>query len=273
MVYFSPASHLLTCLCLTTIFPFSLTSNWLQLGTDKPLPIALSRGTAIALLAIYAVWLRFRYSTHREVLFEGLWADPLNGREDFSEDTRPFVPRINSDEWDSPVMGDSSESARETYEPYTSSLRVSKRRITRTQLFVLAPFSLLLLAAAALLIWYMIQSIRPLSQETGISKTFIGEIIIPIIGHIPAYSTTAFVISLDPRQIDTVINLTFGSSVDIAYFTFPVLVIIGWIIRIELTMDFQLFEIASLFLGGVLTNFMVRRGNMNYLDGAACYAL
>ncbi|ORY51543.1 hypothetical protein BCR33DRAFT_712577 [Rhizoclosmatium globosum] len=89
-------------------------------------------------------------------------------------------------------------------------------------------------------------SLEGLSEQAHISKTFIGVILLPIVGNASEHLTA--VSSAMRNKMDLVIAVAVGSSMQIALLVTPLLVLIGWMIGQPLTMDFQLFETAVLFV-------------------------
>lgn len=59
-----------------------------------------------------------------------------------------------------------------------------------------------------------------------------------------------------------------GSSIQIALFTTPLVVILGWIMGRDMTLYFTLFETVCLFVSAFIVNFLVLDGRSNYLEGA-----
>lgn len=85
---------------------------------------------------------------------------------------------------------------------------------------------------------YLVDSIDAVVQSSGISKTFIGLILLPIVGNagislgsplIIAEHVTAVVVAYK-NKMDLAIGVAIGSSMQIALFVTPFLVILGWII-------------------------------------------
>ncbi len=53
-----------------------------------------------------------------------------------------------------------------------------------------------------------------------------------------------------------------------ALFVTPVVVLIGWILKKEMSLYFTIFETISLFVSAFIVNFLVLDGRSNYLEGA-----
>ena len=115
---------------------------------------------------------------------------------------------------------------------------------------------------------YLVDSIDSIVQSTGISKTFIGLILLPIVGNAAEHVTACVVAWKD--KMDLAIGVAIGSSMQIALFVTPFLVILGWIIGEEMTLRFQGFETVVFFLSVLVVNYLIQDGKSNYLEGCMC---
>ncbi|MCJ1317577.1 hypothetical protein MMC15_002902 [Xylographa vitiligo] len=113
---------------------------------------------------------------------------------------------------------------------------------------------------------YLVDSIDAIVQTAHISKTFIGLILLPIVGN-AAEHVTAVVVSLK-NKMDLAIGVAIGSSLQIALGVTPFLVILGWIIGQPMTLHFETFETVVFFLSVLVVNYLIQDGKSNYLEGA-----
>ncbi|XBW37466.1 hypothetical protein QEN19_003048 [Hanseniaspora menglaensis] len=107
--------------------------------------------------------------------------------------------------------------------------------------------------------------------EAGLSKSFIALILIPIIGNAAEHVTSVFVAMND--KMDLALNISIGSSIQIALFCTPLLVIIGWIIGQPMTLQFTIFETVTLFISIFLNGYFIGDGESNWLEGVLGVAL
>ena len=63
-----------------------------------------------------------------------------------------------------------------------------------------------------------------------------------------------------------------GSSTQIALMVYPLLVLIGWMIKQDLTLDMGSYESQTLFLTVVLITFALKDGSANWLIGVTLLA-
>ena len=115
---------------------------------------------------------------------------------------------------------------------------------------------------------YLVGSIDAIVKEAGISKTFIGLILLPIVGN-AAEHVTACVVAYKGKM-DLAIGVAIGSSMQIALFVTPFLVMLGWIIGQPMTLNFEGFETVVFFLSVLVVNYLIQDGKSNYLEGCMC---
>ena len=132
---------------------------------------------------------------------------------------------------------------------------------------------------------YLVDSIDSIVQTAHISKTFIGLVLLPIVGN-AAEHVTAVVVALRDKM-DLAIGVAIGSSMQIALLVTPFLVILGWIIDKPMTLRFEAFETVVFFLSVLITSYVIavsfhssleqsvqsklttdQDGKSNYLEGA-----
>lgn len=139
-----------------------------------------------------------------------------------------------------------------------------EENISRTTAVVLLLVSTGLVAVCA---EFMVNSINAVvSGNSALSETFIGLIILPIVGNAAEHVTAVTVAS--KNKMDLAIGVAVGSSIQIALFVTPFVVLLGWCMSEEMSLYFTLFETVSLFVSAFIVNFLVLDGRSNYLEGA-----
>jgi len=114
---------------------------------------------------------------------------------------------------------------------------------------------------------FMVSSINEVVADgSGVSEAFIGLILLPIVGN-AAEHVTAVTVAMK-NKMDLAIGVALGSSIQIAIFVTPLVVILGWIMNKEMSLYFTLFETVSMFVSAFIVNFLVLDGRSNYLEGA-----
>ncbi|KAJ3077031.1 hypothetical protein HDU98_009432 [Podochytrium sp. JEL0797] len=112
---------------------------------------------------------------------------------------------------------------------------------------------------------FLVGSLEGLSVQANISQTFIGIIILPIVGNAAEHVTA--VSSALRNKMDLVISVAVGSSMQIALLVGPLLVIIGWIIGQPLTLNFEMFETCVLFVTIFVVSSLISDGRTHWLEG------
>ncbi|KAI1374280.1 calcium/proton exchanger [Hypoxylon crocopeplum] len=113
---------------------------------------------------------------------------------------------------------------------------------------------------------FMVDAIDDVVANSSLKETFIGLIILPIVGN-AAEHVTAVTVAMK-NKMDLAIGVAIGSSIQISLFLTPLVVIIGWIIGQPMTLYFTLFETVCLFVSAFIINFLILDGRSNYLEGA-----
>jgi Ca2+:H+ antiporter len=113
---------------------------------------------------------------------------------------------------------------------------------------------------------YLVSSIDSLVETTHISKTFIGLILLPIVGNAAEHVTAVLVAVKD--KMDLAMGVAIGSSMQIALLVTPFLVILGWIIGQPMTLHFETFETVVFFVSVLVVTYVLMDGKSNWLEGS-----
>jgi Ca2+:H+ antiporter len=194
--------------------------------------LLLSRGTAIILLILYVLYLVFQLKTHSH-LFED------------------------------------QESAEAEAEGGAGAEQEAEHHILNPAAAGVA--LVIITIMVAICAEYLVGSIEGIVEKTGMSKTFIGLVLIPIVGN-AAEHVTAVVVAYK-NKMDLAIGVAIGSSLQIALFVTPFLVILGWIMGVDMTLHFHIFETISFFISALVVIFLIQDGKSNYLEGGLCLGM
>ncbi|OCH86901.1 calcium/proton exchanger [Obba rivulosa] len=118
---------------------------------------------------------------------------------------------------------------------------------------------------------YLVASIDETATRYGIPKAFVGLILLPIVANAAEHVTSVWMAL--KNKMELTIGICVGSSIQIAAFVVPLLVIIGWITHHDLTLFFADFETIVLFVSVLLVNFLIQDGKSNYMEGLMLVAL
>ncbi len=112
----------------------------------------------------------------------------------------------------------------------------------------------------------LVHSIEPTVNALGISKLFVGVILVPIIGN-AAEHATAVTMALK-NKMDVTINISVSSSTQIALFVAPLIVFLSIPLGHPLPFLFNTFELIAVAFSVIITAFIARDGKCNWLEGA-----
>jgi Ca2+:H+ antiporter len=139
-----------------------------------------------------------------------------------------------------------------------------KPEMSRTAAIVLLLCTTCLVAVCA---EFMVDAIPDMiASSPSVSQAFIGLIILPIVGNAAEHVTAVTVAA--KNKMDLAIGVAVGSSIQIALFVTPIVVLLGWILDRDMSLYFNIFETISLFVTAFVVNFLVLDGRSNYLEGS-----
>ncbi|KAJ5367621.1 hypothetical protein N7541_001562 [Penicillium brevicompactum] len=194
--------------------------------------LILSHGTSIILLLIYVMYLYFQLRSHSDLFEETNGSDAETGAAEEEEE----------------------EEEERILSPWAATVAL-----------------IVVTVLVSICADYLVGSIDSIVEKTGMSKTFIGLVLIPIVGNAAEHVTAVVVAYKD--KMDLAIGVAIGSSLQIALFVTPFLVILGWIINIPMTLHFQTFETVAFFISGLVVTLLIQDGKSNYLEGGMCLGL
>lgn len=118
---------------------------------------------------------------------------------------------------------------------------------------------------------FLVDAIEGTVNQTGLSKSFIGLILLPIVGNAAEHVTAIFMALRN--KIDLTISIAIGSSLQVSLFLTPFLVVLGWCLDIPMSLYFHTFETISLFVSVFLTAIIVQDGESNWFEGVMLIGL
>jgi Ca2+:H+ antiporter len=126
---------------------------------------------------------------------------------------------------------------------------------------------ILLLATVAVAIEseLLVGTLEEATANLGLTKLFTGVILIPIIGN-AAEHTTAIAVAIK-NKMELSVSVAVGSSMQIALFVAPFVVILGWLIGLPMDLNFNLFELLAVAVSVLIANSISSDGKSNWLEG------
>ncbi len=116
----------------------------------------------------------------------------------------------------------------------------------------------------------LVSSVEPMTEHIGISKFFIGIILIPIIGNAAEHSTA--ILMAVKNKMDIAVEIALGSSLQIILFVAPVLIFISLLFT-PMSIVFNEFELVSLIVAVIIANKVSSDGESNWLEGLQLIAV
>ena len=131
----------------------------------------------------------------------------------------------------------------------------------------------LLLIATCLVAWMahiLVHSLETAVDEWNMPELFIGVILLPFFGNAAEHFTAVIVAGKD--KMDLSLAIAIGSSVQIALFAAPLMVLLAWSLGVPLTLEFGLLETAATFISVLVANSILADGKSNWLEGVMLLA-
>ncbi|KAI9037327.1 hydrogen/calcium exchanger domain-containing protein [Aspergillus affinis] len=217
----------------------------------------LSRGTSVILLVVYGCYLFFQLKSHTEIYNRPSpkvekrrqkvgGGDASRGIAAIGKMTATMAGQ-NAQQMELKDPGD---------EPEEPQLSIFVALLTLTISTVLV----------ALCAEFMVNSIDAITERGGISETFVGLILLPIVGNAAEHATAVTVACKD--KMDLAIGVAVGSSMQIALLVLPLIIVIGWCMGLDqMTLYFDAFQVILLFVAVLLVNYLIADGKSHWLEG------
>jgi Ca2+:H+ antiporter len=116
----------------------------------------------------------------------------------------------------------------------------------------------------AILSEFFVCAVEPMTEQVGLPMTFVGIILVPIIGNAAEHST-AIIMALK-NKMSVSIEIALGSSLQIILFVAPVLILLSLIWK-PMSVIFTPFELVAVFASVIIANKLVDDGRSNWLEG------
>ena len=190
-------------------------------NVDKTAP--LSRGTSVLLLITYGCYLFFQLKSHVD-MYNRPSPKVEKRRQRIGEgDANRGIARIAK--MSAASMGGENAQQVQMQDPNDEP---EQPQLTVMVALITLGIATTLVAVCA---EFMVDSIDALTATGGIGKTFVGLILLPIVGNAAEHATAVTVACKD--KMDLAIGVAVGSSMQIALLVLPLIVVIGWIMGVE----------------------------------------
>jgi len=113
---------------------------------------------------------------------------------------------------------------------------------------------------------FLVGSLEPTVRSLGLSKVFVGLVIVAIIGNAAEHASAVFFAIRN--KMDVAVEISFGSSTQIALFVAPLLVFVSLAIGRPMDFVFSGLEVVAVALATIIVAAIVVDGRSNWLEGA-----
>lgn len=116
----------------------------------------------------------------------------------------------------------------------------------------------------------LVGALEEATNQLGLTELFTGIILLPIIGNAAEHATAVVVAMKD--KMDLSVSVALGSSLQIALFVAPVLVIAGLFLNQPMDLNFNPFELVAVMVAVLIANSVSSDGRSNWLEGSLLLA-
>ncbi|KAI9373574.1 Sodium/calcium exchanger protein-domain-containing protein [Aspergillus egyptiacus] len=229
---------------------------------DKNKVAPLSRGTSVILLVVYGCYLFFQLKSHTEIYNAPSQKSEKRKHKVSEGDASRGIAQIGHMSAAAAMAGpNSNQVANAMSDPEDDEQEEPQLHIW-VAILTLAVSTVFVALCAE----FMVDSIDALTDRGGISKTFVGLILLPIVGNAAEHATAVTVAIKD--KMDLSIGVAVGSSMQIALLVLPLIVVIGWCMgNDDMTLYFDAFQVILLFVSVLLVNYLIADGKSHWLEG------
>ncbi|TVQ12877.1 MAG: calcium/proton exchanger [Leptolyngbya sp. DLM2.Bin27] len=116
----------------------------------------------------------------------------------------------------------------------------------------------------------LVNNLALATDQLGLTQLFTGVILLPLIGN--AAEHTAAVSVAIKNKMDLSMAIAVGSSMQVALFMGPVLVLAGWLLHQPMNFDFGPLDLVAMGVAVLIANSISMDGRSNWLEGVLLIA-
>ncbi|HEY9641382.1 MAG TPA: calcium/proton exchanger [Coleofasciculaceae cyanobacterium] len=116
----------------------------------------------------------------------------------------------------------------------------------------------------------LVGTLEEATHVLGLTELFTGIVLLPIIGNAAEHATAVVVAT--KNKMDLSVSVAMGSSLQIALFVAPVLVISGYFLGQPMDLNFNPFELVAVAVAVLIANSVSSDGQSNWLEGTLLLA-
>lgn len=220
--------------------------------------LRMSRGVAVILLVIYISYLVFQLWSHAHLYEDNAVFESTNYPESLKIPHMNIHRRHHELKRRQPTTDDPEAVTEKSQED---------EDVEEPQLTVPVCIGLLIAVTVcvALTSEFLVDSIDGVTAHSSLTQEWVGLILLPIVGNAAEHVTAVTVSVKDKLTLS--LGVAVGSSIQIALFVIPFIVVLAWILDKPLTLLFDPFQSIVLFLAVLTVNYCTQDGKSNWLEG------
>jgi Ca2+:H+ antiporter len=118
---------------------------------------------------------------------------------------------------------------------------------------------------------FLVHAVEAAGQSLGLGKVFMGVVVVAIVGNAAEHSTAVLVAM--KGKMDLALGIAMGSSMQIALFVAPVLVIAGHLMGKPLGLEFTPLEVVAVMVSVMASTLLTLDGKTNWFEGFQLLAI
>lgn len=122
------------------------------------------------------------------------------------------------------------------------------------------------IALVAIIAVFLVEQIHYIVEYRHVPDAFLGFILVPLVEKLAEH--VAAIDEAYDNQMNFALYHCIGPSIQTALFNAPLVVIIGWILGVNMDLNFEIFMIAILILSILVVSSFLRDGESTYLEGS-----
>ncbi|KAI4728982.1 putative vacuolar cation/proton exchanger 2 [Aureobasidium sp. EXF-10728] len=143
---------------------------------------------------------------------------------------------------------------------------LAKAKLTLTESILALALAITFVSMMAV---FLVQNIEYMKNNRNLSDAFLGLILVPLVEK-AAEHITAIDEAWD-NQMNFALSHILGASIQTALLNTPLAVIVGWGLKIHMSLNFEMFDAVVLILAILVVGQFLRDGKSNYLEGVLCF--
>ena len=118
---------------------------------------------------------------------------------------------------------------------------------------------------------FLVHAVDAAGASLGLGKVFMGVVVVAVVGNAAEHSTAILVAM--KNKMDLSLGIAMGSSMQIALFVAPVLVLAGHFMGTPLGLEFTILEVVAVMLSTGAVALLIHDGKTNWFEGLQLLAI